>query len=104
MKISTSSIIALIISLSLPLTGLSQDAAAEKKQATVNEKCPITGKAVNPKCTLDYEGETYGFCSGECRVKFKEDRANSLYQKIGGKAAVNAAVDLFTPRFWRTSV
>ena len=83
-----------VILISLSLNGFTQDAKKEESKP-VNEKCPITGNAVNPKCTTEYESETYGFCSGECREKFKKDMANSLYAKIGGKAAVGAAVDLF---------
>ena len=79
------------------LIGLSLSAMAEEtdEKAKTNEKCPITGKDVLPNCTTKYEGKTYAFCSGKCCNKFVEDRANSLYQKIGGKAAINAAVDLF---------
>ena len=87
-----------ILFLGLPLSGVAQDAPAgakKEKKAEINEKCPITGKAVDPGCTTEYEGKTYAFCSGGCRTKFKEARANSLYQKLGGKKAISAAVDLF---------
>ena len=73
--------------------GFAEDAA--KKKETVNEKCPITGKAVNPKCTTKYEGKVYAFCSGNCCKQFTEDRVKSLYHKIGGAGAINATVDLF---------
>ncbi len=66
-----------------------------KKAAVVNEKCPIKGKAVNPKCTYAFEDVTYAFCCGDCRGEFKEKVTTSLYSQIGGKAAINAAVDLF---------
>jgi hemoglobin len=59
------------------------------------DRCPITGKPANPKCSLEYEGKIYTFCKGECRTKFNEDRINSLYHRLGGKAALSAAVDLF---------
>ena len=75
------------ILLSFSLSGFSQNA--------VNEKCPITGRAANPKCTTKYEGETYAFCSGKCCKEFTEDRHNSIYHKIGGADAVNATIDLF---------
>ncbi len=61
----------------------------------VNEKCPITGKDANPKCNTEYEGKTYAFCSGKCCKKWKSDRTESLYEKIGGAAAISAAVDKF---------
>jgi hemoglobin len=103
MSIPFRSIVAHIIVLSFPLGALAQEKdSAEKpakdatdKKEVVNEKCPVTGKDVLPKCTTKYEGKTYAFCSGECREKLKKDRANSLYQKIAGKAAISAAVDLF---------
>ena len=78
--------------------GFAQDAAKKKKadgKPAAELKCPMTGKPANPKCNVEYEGKTYCFCSGDCRTQFNEDRANSLYQKIGGKKAMNAAVDLF---------
>jgi len=60
-----------------------------------NEKCPVSGKDVNPKCCAKYEGKTYAFCCGKCCKKFMDERKDSLYHKIGGKKAINAAVDLF---------
>lgn len=83
--------------LSLTLLALCLNGYAAEPAATepVNEKCPLTDKPINPKCTTEYEGRTYGFCSGKCRKKFGEDLANSLYGRIGGQAAIDAAVDLF---------
>ena len=57
--------------------------------------CPISGKPANPSITMVYEGKSYAFANEECRSKFSADRESSLYQKLGGKAAVDAAVDLF---------
>lgn len=70
-------------------------ADADKKAGAVNEKCPMTGKAVNPKCTFGFEDVTYAFCSGKCRGEFKGNVTTSLYSQLGGKAAIDAAVDLF---------
>lgn len=64
---------------------------AEKKTAL----CPISQKAAKADCTTTYEGTTYAFCSDDCREEFKKARTDSLYHKIGGKAAISAAVDLF---------
>jgi hemoglobin len=50
---------------------------------------------VNPAITLAYEGRTYSFAQEACREKFKQARENSLYQKLGGKAAIDAAVEIF---------
>ena len=58
-------------------------------------KCPICCKDVNPKCTAEYEGTSYAFNSGACRNKWKKQRAESLYQRLGGKPAMDAAVSLF---------
>jgi len=77
---------------SLSLSAFSQDS---KKKEIVNEKCPITGKAVNPKCTTGYEGKTYAFCSGKCRKEWIAARKASLYDQIGGEASMSAAVELF---------
>jgi hemoglobin len=56
--------------------------------------CPISGKPANPSITVGYEGKSYAFASEECRAKFNAAREASLYQKLGGKAAIDAAVEL----------
>lgn len=78
---------------SLTIFGFAEDKPTAKKK--LNEKCPIEGNAVVPNCTHDYEETTYAFCSETCCEKFAKARSNSLYHKIGGKAAISAAVDLF---------
>lgn len=67
-------------------------AAAEKTEAVT---CPICSKPVNPSCATEYEGKTYAFATGACRTKWTTKREESLYHQVGGKAAINAAVDLF---------
>lgn len=57
--------------------------------------CPVSRQPADPAITLVYEGRTYAFADAECRVKFRTARENSLYQKLGGKAAIEAAVELF---------
>lgn len=57
--------------------------------------CPVSGKPADPGITLVYEGQTYAFANDDCRTRFSAARENSLYQKLGGKAAVEAAVELF---------
>lgn len=91
-KLITSIVIPVILSI-ISFDSFADEAA--KEDTKVNDKCPITGKAVIPDCTAEYEDKTYAFCSEECRRKFVADRADSLYHKIGGKAAISAAVDLF---------
>ena len=60
-----------------------------------NTICPISGKPVNPSITMEYEGLTYSFADDASRTKFKAARENSLYHKLGGKAAIDAAVEAF---------
>ena len=45
--------------------------------------------------TTEYEGVTYRFDSQESLAKFNKAREESLYQRLGGKAAIEAAVELF---------
>ncbi len=68
---------------------------AESAPAATNTVCPISGKAVDPKVTVVYEDITYAFADEACRTKFNDDRAKSLYQRLGGKAAISAVVDAF---------
>ncbi len=69
--------------------------AAAPPKDPINTVCPISGKPVDPNITVVYEGKTFAFAAEACRVKFNEARANSLYQKLGGKGAIDAAVELF---------
>jgi len=69
--------------------------AAPAASAVVNPICPITGKPANPKITVVYEEQTYAFADEASRTKFNEARTNSLYQKLGGKPAMDAAINLF---------
>lgn len=91
MKKTTTLLIPLIFA-SITFTAFGDTA---KKAGPVNKKCPMTGKAVNPKCVFEFEDTTYAFCSGKCRGEFKKNVTTSLYSQIGGKAAIDAAVDLF---------
>ena len=67
----------------------------QPRLAPLNTVCPVTGKAADPKVTFTYEGTTYAFADEASRKKFEADRASSLYQQLGGKPALNAAVELF---------
>ena len=89
------SLVALLgFSLLLPSVSTAEPAPASAKEE-INKICPISGKPVDPKITVVYEEKTYAFASEECRTKFNEARAKSLYQQLGGKAAIDAAVELF---------
>ncbi|HEX3132875.1 MAG TPA: hypothetical protein VHX44_04745 [Planctomycetota bacterium] len=74
--------------------GWSED-ATKSAAAEVNTVCPISGKPVDPKITVVYEGQTYAFADEACRTTFNQARENSLYQKLGGQAALSAVVDAF---------
>lgn len=79
----------------LALSSYAADPAPKAATAEINKVCPVTGKPADAKITLEYEGITYAFADDASRTKWKTDRDNSLYQKLGGKPAINAAVDLF---------
>lgn len=64
-------------------------------ESQTNTVCPVSGKPVNPAITMVYEGRTWSFAQEACRAKFKEARDNSLYQKLGGQPAIDAAVEAF---------
>jgi hemoglobin len=91
MIIKNTLIPALAFTLSIT-AAIGQDAPSPEPQAAV---CFYTGDPAKPGVTLDYEGTTYAFSSEEKRAQFEKERAASLYQQIGGAAALTAAVDLF---------
>ena len=71
------------------LIGLSLTYAAKKAPKPVNEKCPISGKAIDAKQTVDV-----GVCCGNCAKKVTKDpklalKANGDFKKcpISGKPA-----------------
>jgi len=55
----------------------------------------LTGCAEKAAVTYVYEDVTYAFTDESARAKFQTDREKSLYHRLGGKAAVEAAVDKF---------
>lgn len=69
--------------------------ASKAGTEVLNTICPVSGKPADPKITVVYEDRTYAFADEASRTKFNQDRVNSLYHKLGGKAAMNAAIDLF---------
>lgn len=52
-------------------------------------------EAAKKAFSFDYEGQTYSFATQAERDRFEKKVTGSLYHQIGGKAAVDAAVDLF---------
>lgn len=64
-------------------------------ETQTNTLCPISGKPVNPAITVSYEGRTWSFAQEACKTKWQKAREDSLYQKLGGNAAIDAAVEAF---------
>ncbi|MES2598446.1 MAG: group 1 truncated hemoglobin [Verrucomicrobiota bacterium] len=69
--------------------------ASIASETQTNTLCPVSSKPVNPAFTVVYEGRTWSFAEETCKAKWEKARAESLYQQLGGKAAINAAVDAF---------
>ena len=80
---------------SLTLLAVTLTLAASAAEPAGKPVCPITGKPANPAITFDYEGTTYAFASEEARKTFQKAREDSIYQKIGGAPAIDAAVEIF---------
>jgi hemoglobin len=93
-------IVSIFATLGVVLTFTTSESAAGETPArpvveAVNKVCPISGKPVNPAITTVYEGRTYAFADDAARNQFSTDRKNSLYEKLGGKAALDAVIDSF---------
>ena len=69
--------------------------AADSVVPEVNVVCPIRGKTADPKITTQYEERTYAFADAEARTQWVAAREGSLYHRLGGKAAIDAAVESF---------
>lgn len=74
---------------------LAADPAAVASETATNTICPITGKPADPAITTEYEGLKWSFAKEACKTKWLKSREDSLYQKLGGKAALDAVVDAF---------
>lgn len=90
----------LLLALTLGIAALvpsshAADPAPKPATAEINTLCPVTGKRADASITLEYEGISYAFADDASRTKWKIDRESSLYHQLGGKPAINAAVDLF---------
>ncbi len=71
------------------------DPAAIATEAATNTVCPISGKPVDPAISAEYEGRKWAFAKEACKAKWLKTREESLYQKLGGKGAIDAAVEAF---------
>ena len=74
---------------------LAADPAAIASESATNTVCPISGKPVDSAITSEYEGRKWSFAKEACKTKWLKAREDSLYQKIGGKGAIDAVVDAF---------
>lgn len=97
MKLILSSIVTItaVMTLLVNAAALAVEPAAVATEAATNSVCPITGKPVDPAITADYEGRKWSFAKEACKTKWLKAREDSLYQKLGGKAAMEAAIDAF---------
>lgn len=57
------------------LASLSVMGIAEEKSKPINEKCPFSGKAVNPDATIDVKVE---FCCNNCKKKYDAEPTKFL--------------------------
>lgn len=93
-------LVATILLLQLPAQAADEPATKSPEPAKADEKleiakCPICEKRVNPKCTLEYEKKAYTFNSASCRDKWEKQREESLYHRLGGEPAMDAAITGF---------
>ena len=97
MKLILSSIVTItaVMTLLVNAAALAVEPAAVATEAATNSVCPITGKPVDPAITAEYEGRKWSFAKEACKTKWLKAREDSLYQKLGGKPAMEAAIDAF---------
>lgn len=96
MKLIASTIITAAVVMSLLVNAvMAADPASIATESATNSLCPISGKPVDPGITAEYEGRKWSFAKEACKTKWLKAREDSLYQKLGGWAAINAAVDAF---------
>jgi hemoglobin len=70
--------------------------AAEPAKAVADAKASTAdAQPASSKFSTEYEGHTYTFPDEASLTKWKADREASIYQQIGGKAAMDAAIDIF---------
>ncbi|MBK8094297.1 MAG: group 1 truncated hemoglobin [Verrucomicrobiaceae bacterium] len=77
---------------------LAADPATVATETATNTVCPVTGKPADLAITTEYEGRKWAFAKEACKTKWTQAREASLYHKLGGKAAMDAAVDAFYVR------
>lgn len=65
------------------------------KSPAAEPVCKVDGKSVKAGITTTYEERTYSFCSEACRTAFVTKVNASIYHQIGGKPAMDAAIERF---------
>lgn len=97
MKLILSSIVTItaVMTLLVNAAALAVEPAAVATETASNTVCPISGKPVDPAITAEYEGRKWSFAKEACKTKWLKAREDSLYQKLGGKPAMEAAIDAF---------
>lgn len=96
MKLIVSSLAAITLTLTLLVNAaMAIDPTAVATETLTNAVCPISGKLIDPAITTEYEGRKWSFASEASKAEWLKAREDSLYQKLGGKAAIDAAIDAF---------
>jgi YHS domain-containing protein len=62
----------------LSVGSLSAAPATQPAAVPINKICPITGEPIDPSITLEYQGQTIGFCCRRCTAQFEEDPAKYM--------------------------
>ncbi len=76
-------------------TVIAEETPTIPEQSKSTSLCPISGKPVDPNISTVYEGRSYAFATEDCRATWLADREKSLYHKLGGQPAIDAAVESF---------
>jgi hemoglobin len=96
MKLILSSLATISVVMTLLVNAaLAADPATVATETSTNSVCPISGKPTDPAISAEYEGRKWSFAQEGCKAKWLKAREDSLYQKLGGKAAMEAAIDAF---------
>lgn len=53
--------------------GIPLMAAKPASAKPINDKCPVSGKDIDPSKTSLFEGKLVAFCCGDCKAKFDQD-------------------------------
>ena len=96
MKLILSSLATISVIMTLLVNAaLAADLTTVATETATNTVCPISGQPVDSAITTEYEGRKWSFAKEACKTKWLKSREDSLYQKLGGKPAMEAAIDAF---------